>query len=64
MLHIGDRHAGADNTDRLVALLLKFFDPHKLLTDITHDDALRLRTWRRKQHTEGRPPADRGLDRQ
>jgi integrase len=51
MLHVGDHHAGADNTERLVALLLKFFGPDKLVPDITHDDALRLRTWRRKQET-------------
>jgi integrase len=51
MAFIGDHHAGADNTERLVALLLKFFDPHKLIIEITHDDALRLRTWRRNHQT-------------
>jgi len=51
MAYIGDFHAGANNTERLVALLLKFFNPNKLITDITQDDVLALRAWRRKQHT-------------
>lgn len=51
MAYIGDFHAGADNTDRLVALLLSFFDPNKLITDITQDDMLALRAWRRRQRT-------------
>jgi integrase len=51
MLNVGDHHAGADNTDRLVKLILTFFGPTKLLTEITHDHVLALRRWRRAQHT-------------
>lgn len=52
MVDVGDHHAGADNTDRLVKLLIGFFGREKLLSDITHNDALELRRWRR-QHTIG-----------
>jgi integrase len=51
MIDIGDYHAGAENTDRLVKLLLSWFGPTKRLTEITHNDALALRRWRRAQHT-------------
>jgi integrase len=47
MVDIGDHHVGAENTDRLVRLLIKHFGATKLLTEITHDDALVLRRWRR-----------------
>jgi hypothetical protein len=53
MLDIGDHHAGAENTDRLVKLILSSpkFAPSKLITDVTHDDMLALRRWRRQHHT-------------
>ena len=51
MIDVGDHHAGANNTDRLVKLLLERFGPIKLLTEITHDEALALRRWRRAQQT-------------
>lgn len=51
MLNVGDHHSGADNTDRLVKLLLSHFGLTKLLTEITHDDVLVLRRWRRAQQT-------------
>jgi integrase len=53
MLDVGDHHAGADNTRRLVALLIVHFGPTKLITEITHDDALGLIRWRRT-HTVGK----------
>lgn len=53
MLDVGDHHAGADNTDRLVKLLLHHFGPLKPLSEITHDDALALRRWRRAQTVKG-----------
>lgn len=41
--------AAAENTNRLLALILKHpaFPPTKLITEITHDDAMALRNWRR-----------------
>ena len=51
MIDIGDYHTGAENTDRLVKLLLSRLGPTKRLTEITHNDALALRRWRRAQHT-------------
>jgi integrase len=44
---VGQHHAGADNTERLVALLIKFFGPDKLITEITDDDVTKLVAWRR-----------------
>jgi integrase len=47
MLDVGDHHAGADNTRRLVALLIKYFGPTKLIIEITHEDVQGLIRWRR-----------------
>jgi integrase len=55
MLDVGDRHAGADNTRRLCALLVKHFGATKLITEITHEDVLGLRRWR-IGHKYGTPP--------
>ena len=53
MLDVGDHHVGADNTRRLVALLVTHFGPAKLITEITHEDAQGLIRWRRS-HTVGK----------
>lgn len=53
MLDVGDHHAGADNTRRLVAQLIVHFGPAKLITEITHEDAQGLIRWRRI-HTVGK----------
>lgn len=52
MVDIGNYHAGVDNTRRLVNLPITYFGPAKLLTEITHQDALNFRAWRRA-HTLG-----------
>jgi len=44
---VGQHHAGADNTEHQLALLIKFFGKDKLLTEITGDDVARLVAWRR-----------------
>jgi integrase len=44
---VGQHHAGADNTERLVAYLIEFFSKDKLLTEITGSDVARLVAWRR-----------------
>jgi hypothetical protein len=53
MLDVGDHHAGSANTDRLVKLILSHpkFSPTKLITEVTHDDVLALRRWRREHDT-------------
>jgi integrase len=51
MLDIGDHHAGADNTDRLVKLILSQLGATTLLTEITHDDVRGLIRWRRSNET-------------
>jgi integrase len=53
MLDTGDHHAGADNTRRLVAQLVTYFGPAKLITEITHEDVQGLIRWRRT-HTVGK----------
>jgi integrase len=53
MLDVGDHHAGADDTRRLVALLITHFGPAKLITEITHEDVQGLIRWRRT-HTVGK----------
>jgi hypothetical protein len=53
MLDVGDHHSGADNTRRLVALLIAHFGPAKLITEISHEDAQALIRWRRI-HTVGK----------
>ena len=57
MRHVGDHHAGRDNTERLVELLVKYFGKTKDLRDITHQDALDLREWRRAQTVGKKKPA-------
>jgi len=47
MTQVGDHHAGADNTRRLVGWLVNYFGPAKRLTDITHDAVLTMRNQRR-----------------
>jgi integrase len=44
---VGQHHAGADNTERLVGYLIAFFGKDKPLTDITGDDVTKLVAWRR-----------------
>jgi integrase len=56
MRHVGDHHAGRDNTERLVELLVKYFGKTKDLRDITHQDALDLREWRRAQTVGKKKP--------
>ena len=49
MTDVGDHHAGegASITEGKVARLVKYFGPDKLMTDITHDDVVKLVNWRR-----------------
>jgi integrase len=44
---VGQHHAGADNTEHDLALLIEFFGEDKLVTDITDDEVTRLVAWRR-----------------
>ena len=44
---IGQHHAGADNTEHDLALLIEFLGKDKLLPEITGDDVARLVAWRR-----------------
>ena len=44
---VGQHHAGADNTWRLITRLIEFFGKDKLITDITGDDVAKLVAWRR-----------------
>jgi integrase len=44
---VGQHHAGADNTERLVERLMEFIGKDKLITDITDDDVIKLIAWRR-----------------
>jgi integrase len=44
---VGQHHAGADNTEHDLALLIEFFGKDKLVTDITDDDVARFVAWRR-----------------
>jgi integrase len=44
---VGQHHAGADNTDHDLALLIEFFGKDKLLPEVTGDDVARLVAWRR-----------------
>jgi integrase len=52
MENVGDLHAGADNTERLVNHLITHFGEHKLITEITHDDVLALRARRSKDKVQ------------
>ena len=55
MTDVGDHHAGegAGITEGKVKRLVGYFGPNKLITDITHDDVVKLVNWRR-QHTVGK----------
>ena len=44
---VGQHHAGANNTEHELALLIEFFGKDKLLPEITGDDVARLGAWRR-----------------
>jgi len=44
---VGQHHAGADNTEHDLALLIEFFGKDQLVTDITDDEVTRLVAWRR-----------------
>jgi len=44
---VGQHHAGADNTEHDLALLIEFFGKDKLVPDITDDEVTRLVAWRR-----------------
>ena len=44
---VGQHHVRADNTWRLLSLLLDFFAKDMLITDITDDDVIKLVAWRR-----------------
>src|SRR5262249_38699474 len=44
---VGQHHAGADNTEHDLALLIEFFGKDKLLPEVTGDDVARLVAWRR-----------------
>src|SRR5262249_9415477 len=43
---VGQHHAGADNTEHDLALLIEFFGKDQLVTDITDDEVTRLVAWR------------------
>ena len=51
MTDVGDHHAGegASITEGKIARLVKYFGPDRLMTDITHDDVVKLVNWRRAQ---------------
>jgi integrase len=44
---VGQHHAGADNTEHDLSLLIEFFGKDKLITEITGDDVAKLVAWRR-----------------
>jgi integrase len=44
---VGQHHAGADNTEHDLALLIEFFGKDKLLPEVTGNDVARLAAWRR-----------------
>lgn len=50
MRDVGDYHKGARNTEAIIAFLIKFFGPDKLLTEMTNQDVLKLVNWRRAHH--------------
>jgi integrase len=53
MLDIGDHHAGKNNTERLLELIVNYFGAGKLITDITHGVVQEMVRWRRT-HTVGK----------
>jgi len=50
---IGQHHAGADNTERLIGYLIDFFGKDKLLTEIDGSDVAKLVAWRRGHKHRG-----------
>jgi integrase len=44
---VGQHHAGADNTERLIGYLIEFFGKDILLTEISGSDVAKLVAWRR-----------------
>jgi len=51
---VGQHHAGADNTEHELALLIEFFGKDKLIPDIDDDGVARLVAWRRgHRRTDG-----------
>jgi integrase len=52
---VGKFHKGADNTQRLIDLVISFpsFGPTKDMLDITHEDVLALRAWRSEHLVPG-----------
>lgn len=48
MLDVGDHHAGADNTARLVALIVEYLGDTTALNEITHESMRELIRWRRE----------------
>lgn len=44
---VGQHHKGADNTERLLGLIVDYFGKDRLITDITGDDVAKLVAWRR-----------------
>jgi integrase len=50
MRDIGNHHKGARNTAALIAFLIKFFGPDKLMTEMTNQDVFNLVNWRRAHH--------------
>jgi integrase len=44
---VGQHHAGADNTERLLDMVVGYLGEDTLITDITGDDIAKLRAWRR-----------------
>lgn len=49
---VGQHHAGAAQTEKLVERLIRFFGPDKRITEITGDDVARLVAWRRGHKIE------------
>jgi integrase len=60
---VGQHHAGADNTEHDLALLIEFFGKDKLLPDITSDGVARLVAWRRGHRGQAGtvPASKRGI---
>ncbi len=51
---VGQYHAGADNTERDLARLVKYFGKTKLLSEIDDNDVAKLVAWRRAQRNAPR----------
>jgi integrase len=53
---VGQHHAGADNTERLIEMLIERFGKDKPITNITDDDVAHLVAWRRGHRTRSGAP--------